>query len=62
LGRFFFWRWLGAIYDELWAFFEGVFGKDAVFAWCLCGEVVVDRVIIVGYWRSFFSAEKYATF
>jgi hypothetical protein len=56
LGRFFFWRWLGAIYDELWAFFEGcsekmlfLRGVFVVKLWWIRGKSwVVDGRFSVG--------------
>jgi hypothetical protein len=37
------------VFGVLWAVFEGGTGKVGVFAWCFCGEVVVDCVVNRGW-------------
>src|SRR5260370_2436305 len=46
------------VFGVLGTFFEGGIGKVGVFAWCFCGEVVVDCVVIVACWRAFARGSK----
>jgi hypothetical protein len=45
--RFFFWGGDGVSIGGFAGVFEGGFGKSRFFAWCFCGEFVVDCVVIV---------------
>jgi hypothetical protein len=42
----------------LWAFFEGGVGEVGVFAWCFCGEVVVNWVVNRGCLTVVFAGSK----
>jgi hypothetical protein len=50
-GRIFFGAWWRA-------FFQGVFAKNGVLVWCICGEVVVDCVVNRGALMDAFLASK----